>query len=214
MKDRNSKVLTSFKLDYKGLDINKSSYFGSSDLYDYMDKMGYESILMNAGFSWFWDINDNDFGLDFNIGFTDAIALEISSEFSGIGAEFLNLNYEAMAAYFLTSFKINQIEISVFDQSIKQKLYELAALEMNMTVSQIKELAINFINNNAEELTLGTNDLQKQYLLALTNFIGDSNKFTIRMKPNNPVSIAELTPYFLNQNYDLLLEKINLSVEN
>ena len=49
---------------------------------------------------------------------------------------------------------------------------------------------------------------------AIVNFINRSNKISISIKPIKPLSITELMPDFMSQNYENIIKKLNLSIRN
>ena len=53
-----------------------------------------------------------------------------------------------------------------------------------------------------------------EYRQAVVNFINGSRKIKLQISPETPVSIAELTPYFLNPDINSIISKLNLHVSN
>ena len=75
-----------------------------------MKKLSYSKIGLNTGGKWYWNVKNDEFGLNLNIGLTDAFSLNFTSEYSGLSSDFLNLKSDAMGVYFLTNFKLNFIK--------------------------------------------------------------------------------------------------------
>ena len=58
------------------------------------------------------------------------------------------------------------------------------------------------------------NLIAKDFIEALSNFIEKSNKIVLSIKPLNPVSVNDLTPDVIRQNYNGLINKLNISIGN
>ena len=56
--------------------------------------------------------------------------------------------------------------------------------------------------------------LVKQFIDATSNFINGSDKITLYIKPPEPVSINDLTPDMMGQNYEGLVDKLNVRIGN
>ena len=182
------------------------------DFSNYMKKLSYSKIGLNTGGKWYWNVNDDEFGLNLNIGLTDAFSLNFTSEYSGLSSDFLNLNSDAMGVYFLTNFKINEAELSLQDKSLRNRLIRMFSLETNKSEAQVKNMAISNIRNYSA--TMRQSNLTREYEKSIINFIDGDDEIKFKLKPKTPVSIAEITPYFQNGDVDLLAEKLNLTVGN
>ncbi len=49
---------------------------------------------------------------------------------------------------------------------------------------------------------------------AVTNFINNSDKITLSVKPSEPLSITDLIPDFKEANADKIITKLNLKIIN
>ena len=49
---------------------------------------------------------------------------------------------------------------------------------------------------------------------AVTNFINNSDKITLSVKPSEPLSITDLIPDFKEANADKIITKLNLKIVN
>ena len=57
-------------------------------------------------------------------------------------------------------------------------------------------------------------DNYEEYFTSISNFINDSNKLKISLEPNKPLSVNDLMPDIMSQNYSSISEKINLEIKN
>ena len=209
--NRNQKILSNLEFNVDDLEMVGTDKF-YPDFSNYMKKLSYSKIALNTGGKWYWNVNDDEFGLDLNIGLTDAFSLNFTSEYSGLSSDFLNLNSDAMGTYFLTNLKINEAELSLQDKSLRNRLIRMFSLETNKSEAQVKNMAISNIRNYSAEMR--QSNLTREYEKSLINFIDGDDEIKFKLKPKTPVSIAEITPYFQNGDIDLLAEKLNLTVGN
>jgi hypothetical protein len=209
--NKDQKILSNLEFNIDDLEMVGMDKF-YPDFSNYMKKLSYSKIGLNAGGKWYWNVNDDEFGLDLNIGLTDAFSLNFTSEYSGLSSDFLNLNSDAMGVYFLTNFKINEAELSLQDKSLRNRLIRMFSLETNKSEAQVKNMAISNIRNYSA--TMRQSNLTREYEKSIINFIDGDDEIKFKLKPKTPVSIAEITPYFQNGDADLLAEKLNLSVSN
>ena len=56
--------------------------------------------------------------------------------------------------------------------------------------------------------------LFNQYRQSVINFINGSRKISIEVSPQNPLSIAEMSPYFINPDINSIIHKLNLNISN
>ena len=113
----------------------------------------------------------------------------------------------------MTTPKLSEFSLSFTDSSLRDKLLDYAAKEQNMTTNQLTDFAIQTMD--IYSMTLGIDQgLVKQFLDATSNFINGSDKIVLSVNPPNPVSISELTPDVIGQNYVGLIKKLNISFKN
>ena len=122
------------------------------------------------------------------------------------------MSEDLIGAYFLTNFKINDIKLSLIDNSLRNKLLSFAAQQQNLSVEEFKKTLINQIDFYSD--TTQKTKLFVEYRQAVVNFINGSRKIKLQISPETPVSIAELTPYFLNPDINSIITKLNLHVSN
>ena len=209
--NKDQKILSNLEFNVNDLEMVGMDKF-YPDFSNYMKKLSYSKIGLNTAGKWYWNVNDDEFGLNLNIGLTDAFSLNFTSEYSGLSSDFLNLNSDAMGVYFLTNFKINEAELSLQDKSLRNRLIRMFSLETNKSEAQVKNMAISNIRNYSA--TMRQSNLTREYEKSIINFIDGDDEIKFKLKPKTPVSIAEITPYFQNGDADLLAEKLNLTVGN
>jgi colicin import membrane protein len=209
--NKDQKILSNLEFNIDDLEMVGMDKF-YPEFSNYMKKLSYSKIALNTGGKWYWNVSDDEFGLDLNIGLTDAFSFNFTSEYSGLSSDFLNLNSDAMGTYFLTNFKINEGELSLQDKSLKNRLIRMFSLETNKSEAQVKSIAISNIRNYSA--TMRQSNLTREYEKSIINFIDGDDEIKFKLKPKTPVSIAEIAPYFQNGDADLLAEKLNLSVSN
>ncbi len=209
--ERNQKSLTEFDINFTGLDLSVNEV--SPEFSNYFTLMGYDNIKFDFGTSLKWVTTKNMLNFDINLGITKAADLELKTTFSGLSAETLNIQNEAaLGAYFLSNFKLNNLSLSLVDNSLRDNIFKLAAAESKMTTPEFKREIINQINAYTASAT--QTNLFNQYKKSVVKFINGSKKIVIQISPNNPISIAEVSPYFLTMDYDQIIRVLNLSIKN
>ena len=209
--DRIQKSLTEFDINFTGLDLSVNEV--SPEFSNYFTLMGYDNIKFDFGTSLKWVTTKNMLNFDINLGITKAADLELKTTFSGLSAEALNIQNEAaLGAYLLSNFKLNNLSLSLVDNSLRDNIFKLAAAESKMTTPEFKREIINQINAYTASAT--QTNLFNQYKKSVVKFINGSKKIVIQISPNNPISIAEVSPYFLTMDYDQIIRVLNLSIKN
>ena len=56
--------------------------------------------------------------------------------------------------------------------------------------------------------------LFNQYRQAVIKFINGAKKISIKVSPPTPLSIAEMSPYFINPDVNMIITKLNLNILN
>ena len=215
--DKNIKVPTSFNFEINGADFNYEEFRNVSGglgfLDGLIDDLDYEKIKFDFKSGWEWDTNRNNILFDLDLGITDAASLSISSNFIDLDTKILNIQGSPLLTYLMTSPKLKALTISLNDNSLKDKLLDYVANEQNMTTRQLKDFVIQSMDIYSN--TLGIDQgLAKDFIEALSNFIEKSNKIVLSIKPLNPVSVNDLTPDVIGQNYNGLINKLNISIGN
>ena len=178
-----------------------------------IDDLDYEKIKFDFKSGWEWDTNRNNILFDLDLGIADAASLAVSSNFIDLDTKILNIQGGPLLTYLMTSPKLKELKISLNDNSLKDKLLDYVANEQNMTTRQLKDFVIQSMDIYSN--TLGIDQgLAKDFIEALSNFIEKSNKIVLSIKPLNPVSVNDLTPDVIGQNYNGLINKLNISIGN
>ena len=208
---KEQKSLTEIDFNFNGLDLNIAEV--SPEFSKYFTLMGYESVKFDFGTSWKWAPSNNLLNVNLNLGITDAADLSLKSSFTGLSENLFNINNSsALGAYLLSNFKLDNFELSLIDNSLKEKLFKLAAAESNITTKDLKREIINQLNTYTANAS--KNNLFLQYKRAIENFVNNSKKIVLQIAPESPISIAEVSPYFLTMNYDQIIKVLNLSISN
>ena len=175
--------------------------------------MGYEQLKFDFGTEWNWNTKDNNINLDLDLGIQDAVSIEFSTDIVDLDPNILSLQGAPLNTYLLTEPKLNKLDLSIIDETLMDKIIAYSAKESDMTISQHKDFLIQSMNLYSTTLGLDQN-LYNELILALTNFINESEKISFVINPLKPVSINDLMPDILSQNYDNLNKKLNLSFKN
>ncbi len=215
--DKSIKVPTNFNFEINGADFNYEEFrdiSGSLGFLDgLIDDLDYEKIKFDFKSGWEWDTNRNNILFDLDLGITDAASLAVSSNFIDLDTKILNIQGGPLLTYLMTSPKLKELTISLNDNSLKDKLLDYVANEQNMTTGQLKDFVIQSMDIYSN--TLGIDQgLAKDFIEALSNFIEKSNRIVLSIKPLNPVSVNDLTPDVIGQNYNGLINKLNISIGN
>ena len=215
--NNNIKVPTSFNFEINGADFNYDqvgNISGGIDILDSMiNELGYEKIKFDFKTGWNWNTNANDISFDLDLGITDAASLAISTNLVDLDTSILTIQGAPLLTYLMTTPKLKQFSLSLVDNSLKNKLLDYAANEQNMTTKQLKDFIIQSMDIYSNTLGINQN-LVKQFIDATSNFINNSNKIVIAIEPVNAVSVTDLTPDVMTQNYPALTEKLNISIRN
>jgi len=173
--------------------------------------LGYNAIKFDFGTIYNLKKN-NDLEFKLDLGITDAGSISLATIFSGLSSEIFNMSGNSLGAYFLTNFKINDIKLSLIDNSLRNKLLNFGAQQQNLSVEEFKKILISQIDSYS--VTTQKTKLFVEYRQAVVNFINGSRKIKLQISPKTPVSIAELSPYFLNPDINSIISKLNLYVSN
>ena len=209
-KNKQQKFLTEFGFDLKGLDINVNEV--SPEFSTYFALLGYNSVKFDFGSNYNLEKN-NDLNFDLDLGITDAASLNFESTFSGLDLDQItNFTDDALLAYLSTNIRVKKIGLSLIDNSLRDKLFTLAAQTSNSSVSIFKSDIIKQIDSyliNSQKTRLFN-----QYRQAVIKFINGSNKISVKIEPKTPLSFMEMAPYFINPDVNIIIDKLNLNVRN
>ncbi|MDC0343270.1 hypothetical protein OAN10_03365 [Alphaproteobacteria bacterium] len=99
------------------------------------------------------------------------------------------------------------------DDEKKTKLIQVYTKEKNMTVQQLKDFIIQSLDIYSG--TLGIDQgLVKEFSNSTSNFLNGNNKIILSVKPLNPLSVNDLTSDMMEQNYEVLVDKLNIRFSN
>ena len=209
-KNKTQKFLTDFDLILEGLDLNIQEI--SPEFSSYFNLLGYDKVKFD--FSTKYNLTKNT-NLNFNIdlGITDAASIKFSSIFSGFDLnQISNIQNEAILAYLSTNFKIKEIQLLLNDNSLRNKLIKFAAQQQGVSEKEFKNILINQIDSFS--ISTQKTQLFNQYRKAVLNFINGSKSIKLVVMPNTPYSVIELSPYFLNPDLNLLIERLGIKITN
>ena len=215
--DKNIKIPTSFNFEIKGADFNYDQVSnisgGLAFLDGLIDELGYEKIKFDFKTGWKWNTKANDFSYELDLGITDAASLAISTNLIDLDTNILTIQGAPLLTYLMTTPKLKQLRLSLVDNSLRNKLLEYAAKEQNMTTTQMKDFITQSMDIYSN--TIGIDQgLIKEFIDTTSNFINGSNKIVLAVKPLDPVSINDLTPDVMGQNYNALTNKLNFNFSN
>ena len=209
--NRDQKFITEVDFSLNGIDLSITDI--SPEFSNYFKLMGYDNVKFDFGTLLKWVPNQNILNFNFDIGITDAVELDFKSTFSGLSADAFNINNQAaIGAYLLSNFKLNELTLSLIDNSLKDNLIKLAAAQTNVTTNEFKKEIINQINTYTASAS--QTNLFNQYKNSVVKFINGAKKIVIQISPNTPISVAEASPYFLAMDYDQIIKVLNLSIKN
>jgi len=204
------KFLTEFGFDVKGLDINVNEI--SPEFSTYFAMLGYNSVKFDFGSNYGLDKNSN-LNFDLDIGITDAASLNFESTFSGLDlSEITNFTDDALLAYLSTNIRVKKIGLTLLDNSLRDKLLNLAAQTSNTSAGTfksdlIKQMDAYLVNSQKTRLL-------NQYRQAVVKFINGSKKISVKIEPKTPLSFMEMAPYFINPDVNTIIDKLNLNIKN
>ena len=215
--DKNIKIPTSFNFEIKGADFNYDQVSnisgGLAFLDGLIDELGYEKIKFDFKTGWKWNTKANDFSYELDLGITDAASLAISTNLVDLDTNILTIQGAPLLTYLMTTPKLKQLRLSLVDNSLRNKLLEYAAKEQNMTTTQMKDFITQSMDIYSNTIGIDQS-LIKEFIDTTSNFINGSNKIVLAVKPLDPVSINDLTPDVMGQNYNALTNKLNFNFSN
>ena len=210
--DRNKtqKFITEFDFNLEGLDLNIQEI--SPEFSSTFNILGYDKVKFDFGTKYNLTKNNN-LNFDIDLGITDAASIQFSSIFSGFDFnQISSIRDEAILAYLSTNFKIKEMELLLKDNSLRNKLIRFAAQEQGISEKEFKNTIINQIDSFS--MSTQKTRLFNQYRKAVVNFINGSKSIKFVIMPDTPLSVMELTPYFLNPDLNLLIERLGIKITN
>ena len=205
------KVPTSLEIEIIGSSFNPGVVNQEASIL--ANELGYEEIKFDFITSWFWDTKKNNIEFNLENGLTDAGAINILTNISDLNSDILSIQGAPLMTYLMTTPKLKEFNITVSDKSLKNKIINYAAKQQNMSSDQFR----NFLSQSLSLLatTFGVNaENYEEYFTSISNFINDSDKLIISLEPNKPISINDLMPDIMSQNYSGIFDKMKLEIRN
>jgi len=205
------KIPISFELDVDAADFRLSEL--DPEFKEIADTLKYDAIKFDFGAEWIWNTRRNNLSINLDLGITDAASIQLISSFADLSTDILDLTGAPLGTYLMTNPKIKSLNLSLNDNSLKNRLINLAAMKEDMNSHQYKD----FLTQSLKILiaTFSTkNRLVEDMEEAVTNFINNSDKITLSVKPSEPLSITDLIPDFKEANADKIITKLNLKIIN
>ena len=213
----NKKIPISFEFNIDEVDYNyKNVSYGNSMLRDLelaADTLNYDAIKFKFGGKWDWNTRRNNLSINLDLGASDAISLKLKSSFVDLSTDFLNLTGAPLATYFMTQPKLKSLDISLNDNSLKNRLIESYAESENMTSEQTKDFVVQSLDIFITTLGI-KNSVVENLQESLNNFIYDSSNLTLSANPSKPVSFTDLMPDFTSPDANQVINKLNLKMSN
>ena len=148
-----------------------------SEFNDLKRTLKYDSIKFDFGGAWKWNTRRNNLSINLNLGVTDAASIKLSSSFTDLSTDILELKGAPLASYFMTNPKIKNLNLIIKDNSLKNRLIDFAAMEDGMSSQQYKDYLTQSLNIFV--ITFSTkNKLIESMQEAVSNFINDSDNIT------------------------------------
>ena len=103
--------------------------------------------------------------------------------------------------------KIKNLEISIQDNSLTDRLLNYGALGFNMT----KREYVDFIISEIQSDVVIKDSLQGDLIIAITNFIQQPDKITFSARPSTPLSYMDILN--LIGNPTILVKLLNVEIK-
>ena len=113
----------------------------------------------------------------------------------------------------MTNPKLKNLNLTLRDYSLKNRLINFYAREQGMSDKQYKEFltqSINIFTSNFASNSVLAESIEK----AVTNFINKSNKISLSVKPQKSLSVNDILPDITTANTDAVIKKLNLRLSN
>ena len=213
-KNKNIKVPTNLELEIKGSNYNylRGGYgttFSDIMVFD----LGYNPVKFDFATGWKWNTTANDISFNLDLDIINAASLALKTNLVDLDTNILTLQDTPLLTYLMTTPKLKKFSLSLTDSSFRDKFMKYAAKEQGMTTDQLKDFIIQSIDIYSG--TLGIDQgLVKEFLNSTSNFINGNNKIILSVKPPNPVSVNDLSSDMMMQNYEGLVDKLNIRISN
>ena len=208
---KEKKVPVNFELNIDALDFRLSEL--DQEFKKIAEDLKYDAIKFDFKGKWNWNTNRNNLLIDLYFGITEAASIKLVTSFTDLSTDVLNLSGPPLGVYLMSNPKFKNLNLTIKDDSLKNRLIDFVAQQEGMTSQQYKDYLTQSLNIFITTFS-SQNKLSERMKQAVTNFINRSNKITISAKPLKPLSITDLVPYFKEADVDKIITKLNLKIVN
>ena len=138
----------------------------------------------------------------------DGLDLNLSAKFEDVYKELVDFNFnEDSINALMEDPKIKNLEISIQDNSLTDRLLEYGALNFHMTKREYVDFIISEIQSNV----VIKDSLQNDFIIAITNFIQQPDKITFSARPSTSLSYKDIINFIPNPT--LLVKLLNIKIK-
>ena len=173
----------------------------------FAENLKYDAIKFDFEGEWNWNTSRNNLLIDLDFGITEAASIKLNTSFTDLSTDVLDLSGPPLGVYLMSTPKFKNLNLTIKDHSLKNRLIDFGADQQDMTSQQYKDYLTQSINIFVT--TFATNNkLAESMKQAVTNFINKSNKITLSVKPFKPLSITDLIT-LKEADFDKIITKLN-----
>ena len=208
---KEKKIPINFELNIDALDFRLSEL--DQEFKKIAENLKYDAIKFDFKGKWIWNTNRNNLLIDLDFGITEAASIKLNTSFIDLSTDVLDLSGPPLGVYLMSTPKFKNFNLTIEDDSLKNRLINFGAGQQGMTSQQYKEFLTQSLNIFVA--TFATNNkLVERMSQAVANFINKSNKITLSARPFKPLSITDLIPYFKEADFEKIITTLNLKIAN
>ncbi len=208
---KEEKIPINFELNIDALDLRLSEL--DQEFKNIAEDLKYDAIKFDFKGKWNWNTNRNNLLIDLDFGITEAASIKLNTSFSDLSTDVLDLSGPPLGVYLMSTPKFKNFNLSIIDDSLKNRLINFGAGQQGMTSQQYKEFLTQSLNIFVATFA-NNNQLVERMNQAVANFINKSNKITLSARPFKPLSITDLIPYFKEADFEKIITTLNLKIAN
>jgi hypothetical protein len=195
-------------INFEGFTLDSISAESKKIKEEILTSLNYNQLKFDFKINLDWNTLYNIFSFDLNLGMQDGLDLNLSAKFEDVYKELVDFNFnEDSINALMEDPKIKNLEISIQDNSLTDRLLNYGALNFNMT----KREYVDFIISEMQSDVVINDSLQNDFIIAITNFIQQPDKITFSARPSTSLSYKDIINFIPNPT--LLVKLLNIKIK-
>jgi len=204
----NYRIPVSMNINFEGFTLDSISAESKKIKEEILTSLNYNQLKFDFKINLDWNTLYNIFSFDLNLGMQDGLDLNLSAKFEDVYKELVDFNFnEDSINALMEDPKIKNLEISIQDNSLTDRLLEYGALNFHMT----KREYVDFIISEIQSDVVIKDSLQNDFIIAITNFIQQPDKITFSARPSTSLSYKDIINFIPNPT--LLVKLLNIKIK-